>query len=70
MLVCHCRRVNHHQVLDACHSGANSVEEVGRECGAGTGCGGCHPLIEDLIQLARRTEPSRDESDAARAPAA
>ncbi|GMV16204.1 MAG: (2Fe-2S)-binding protein [Polyangiaceae bacterium] len=70
MLVCHCRRVCHREVLGACESGANSVEEVGRACGAGTGCGGCHPLIEDLIQLHQRREADRDAAPGVQAPAA
>lgn len=30
--------------------GATSVEEIGRRCGAGTNCGGCIPLIEDILE--------------------
>lgn len=65
MLVCHCRRVCHKEVLEACRAGASTVEEVGRECGAGTGCGGCRPLIEDLIQLHARSDKNHEEPVAA-----
>jgi NAD(P)H-nitrite reductase large subunit len=35
--------------------GACDLEEVGARCGAGVTCGGCCPLIEEL--LARHAEP-------------
>lgn len=70
MLVCHCRRVCHRKVLEACEAGASSIEEVGRDCGAGTGCGGCHSLIEDLIQLHKRTDAGSEELPCSHAPAA
>lgn len=50
MIVCHCRRVNHLQVLAAIHDGARSVEEVGEVCGACTGCGGCRASVEALLE--------------------
>lgn len=33
-------------------SGATSVEDVGHRCGAGTVCGGCHPIIDELLAQA------------------
>ena len=49
MLVCHCKRVCDRMVRDAVTKGARSAEEVGAACRAGTGCGGCLPLIDSLI---------------------
>ena len=51
MLVCHCRRVSEREVEDAIRSGACSLREVGRHCGAGLDCGGCRPLIDELLEL-------------------
>ncbi len=33
-----------------------SVEEVTADCGAGGGCGSCQPLIQEIIDAARREE--------------
>lgn len=50
MLVCHCKGVTSKQINAEIARGADSVEEIGRRCGAGTGCGGCVPLIEMLLE--------------------
>jgi bacterioferritin-associated ferredoxin len=61
MLVCHCERVSECEVREAVASGAGSVQEVARRCGAGRQCGGCHPLIDEILDDAaprdRRFEP-------------
>lgn len=49
MLVCHCRAVNERAVARAVDAGAESVEDIGRTCGAGTCCTGCHPELERLL---------------------
>jgi len=49
MILCHCMGVSDHSVRRAIQSGASDVGEVARACGAGTGCGGCRPLIHRLI---------------------
>lgn len=30
--------------------GATSVKDIAERCGAGTNCGGCIPLIEDILE--------------------
>jgi len=49
MLVCHCKRVCDRSIRRAVREGAVSVQHVARECAAGSGCGGCHPAIEEII---------------------
>jgi bacterioferritin-associated ferredoxin len=49
LLVCHCAKVCDRTVRECVDSGARSVEEVGRACGAGTFCGGCIPTIGALV---------------------
>lgn len=49
MLVCHCKRVCDRTVREVVQCGARSVDDVGEACRAGTGCGGCRPLIDALI---------------------
>ena len=50
MLVCHCKSVSEREVKEAIRSGACSRRDVARRCaGAGTMCGGCRPLIDELL---------------------
>jgi bacterioferritin-associated ferredoxin len=50
MILCHCMGVSDKSVRRAIQCGASSVRDVARACGAGTGCGGCRPLIQELIR--------------------
>jgi bacterioferritin-associated ferredoxin len=34
----------------AVEAGDRTIEELGRSCGAGTDCGGCHELLADLLE--------------------
>ena len=54
MIVCHCHRVTDREIRACVRGGARSCEDVGDACGAGTGCGGCVPLVHDLVQESRR----------------
>lgn len=49
MLVCHCRAVNDRQIEAAALCGASSVREVVTACGAGGVCGGCRPVIQEIL---------------------
>lgn len=53
MLVCHCKRVHCRDIRDAVRDGAETVDDVGERCGAGTGCGGCRTLVEKLVERER-----------------
>ena len=48
MLVCHCTRVNDARITQALDAGADGVRGVVRATRAGTGCGGCIPLLRQL----------------------
>ncbi len=54
MLVCHCKKVHCRTVRAAIRGGAEDVDSVGVACGAGTGCGGCRPLVGALVTQERR----------------
>ena len=56
MLVCHCHRVNDRIIRELAKDGAQSCDDIGAACGAGTGCGGCRPAIEGLIVSTRARE--------------
>ena len=49
MYVCHCRAVSDSAVRAAAAAGDRTVDDLGESCGAGTDCGGCHPLLEELL---------------------
>ncbi len=49
VFVCHCRAVTDGEIREAISAGACDLDEVGRRCGAGITCGGCCPLIQELL---------------------
>jgi bacterioferritin-associated ferredoxin len=49
MFVCHCRAVSDGAILGCIAEGACDVDEIGRRCGAGTGCGGCRSALAQLL---------------------
>jgi bacterioferritin-associated ferredoxin len=49
MLICHCQGVSEREVESAIVSGACTHPAIARACGAGSMCGGCLPLIEELL---------------------
>jgi bacterioferritin-associated ferredoxin len=51
MIVCHCQVVSDKTIRAEIETGACTVGDVGRRCGAGTGCGGCQPTIGTLLAL-------------------
>jgi bacterioferritin-associated ferredoxin len=58
VIVCHCKGVSDRAIRAAIRGGARSCQQVGRTCEAGHYCGGCQPLIRELIAReshARRT---------------
>jgi bacterioferritin-associated ferredoxin len=54
LIVCQCRRVTDRQVKTAVERGADDLESLGRACGAGTDCRGCHATLEMLLDDGRR----------------
>jgi NAD(P)H-nitrite reductase large subunit len=49
MYVCQCTAATLDEVEAAVDGGAYTVDEVGEATGAGTGCGGCQPTIEAIL---------------------
>jgi NAD(P)H-nitrite reductase large subunit len=50
MLVCHCFAVRATEIRSAIAGGARSRHEITRACRAGGSCGGCRPVIEELLE--------------------
>jgi bacterioferritin-associated ferredoxin len=53
MYVCICAAVPEAEVRECIRAGARSVEELGDECSAGTGCGSCHDRLAVLLSSAQ-----------------
>ncbi|MGE0435242.1 MAG: bacterioferritin-associated ferredoxin [Planctomycetota bacterium] len=56
MYVCLCHAVTDRQLRELVQSGADTADKVGNACGAGTNCGCCRQMIEDMIDK-HRPEP-------------
>jgi nitrite reductase (NADH) large subunit len=48
--ICQCNNVSKGAVCRAIRDGAATVTQVKAQCGAGTGCGGCVPLVESVLR--------------------
>lgn len=49
MIVCHCEAVTDREIRRSMAEGAGTLHQVTRACGAGRGCGGCHPTVKALL---------------------
>ncbi|MDH5307229.1 MAG: (2Fe-2S)-binding protein [Myxococcales bacterium] len=56
MIVCHCKGISDRTIRDAVRAGARSCGQVARSCDAGRCCGGCAPVIRELIARESETE--------------
>jgi bacterioferritin-associated ferredoxin len=54
--VCHCKVISDHTVHAAIASGAQTVADITSRCRAGGGCGGCHELLQAMIDAADSSE--------------
>lgn len=59
MIVCVCHGVPCKRIRSVILDGAHSVDAVGEACGAGTDCGACREVIEDLIEESVPAEARR-----------
>jgi bacterioferritin-associated ferredoxin len=50
MLVCHCNAVSDRTIREAVRAGACSADAVTAVCGAARGCGGCHELVQRIVE--------------------
>jgi bacterioferritin-associated ferredoxin len=63
MWVCHCRAVTDSMVRQVIEAGADNENEIGEECGAGTGCGSCHDELRRLCEESARFAAARDGAE-------
>lgn len=51
-LICTCFNVSEEKIENVIEeNGLETVEEVGEFCNAGTGCGSCQPLIQEILDM-------------------
>jgi bacterioferritin-associated ferredoxin len=55
--LCHCLAVTDDTIRTAMEDGARTIAEVGERCGAGTGCGGCHLVLRQMLAEYGRSGP-------------
>jgi len=53
MIVCLCTGVPESTVRTMVARGTRTVEALSAACGAGSSCGACFPMLEDLLAEAR-----------------
>ncbi|MGL5351447.1 MAG: (2Fe-2S)-binding protein [Cetobacterium sp.] len=49
-IICHCKNVDYITIRMAMVKGARTLEEIKEMTGAGTGCGRCKVLVQDIIE--------------------
>jgi len=49
MYVCLCKAITDQDIRDAVDEGAHTVGQLAESCGAGTGCGRCQQMAQELI---------------------
>lgn len=55
-LICSCEAVTKSTICDAIRSGSDTIDGLKKCCKAGTGCGGCVPMLKDLIAGVMKAE--------------
>jgi len=51
MIVCHCSALSDRTIREVIRRGAHSPREVALACHAGRQCGGCMPVVRELIAI-------------------
>jgi bacterioferritin-associated ferredoxin len=57
LIVCHCQGVSDRSIRQAVREGARSVRQIARVCRAGRMCGGCRPVICEIISSEASESP-------------
>lgn len=48
-IICQCNSITQDTLVKACEKGANTLESLCRTTGAGTVCGSCRPLLQNIL---------------------
>lgn len=60
--MCLCKAVNDRTIRAAIEEGARTVDDLAHACEAGTGCGGCAPHLEEMLDEAYARTSDRPSS--------
>lgn len=58
-IICHCKGVRERSIVKAIQHGASTVEDLRATCHAGTDCGGCEPVLAELLEQHTELGPRR-----------
>jgi bacterioferritin-associated ferredoxin len=50
VIVCHCKGISDREIRRAIRNGANSTREIAQACEASRGCGGCRPVLAEILE--------------------
>ena len=56
MIICQCEAVSDRAVRSAIRGGAIDLDTIAADCGAGSGCGGCHVRLQRLLIIEQPVE--------------
>lgn len=57
MIVCSCHGVTDREIRQHAHAGARTPRQVAEACGAGGACGGCRPVVREILEEAQGPRP-------------
>jgi bacterioferritin-associated ferredoxin len=60
VLICLCHATSDRELDAVIDDGARTVQEIGRRCGAGTGCGACVDELRDRLHSRGANDCPRD----------
>ena len=61
-LVCLCNFVDEKEILSVLRKGANTTSDIQRLTGAGTSCGRCLPLIDEIVEAFTKEKPKDQQT--------
>ena len=60
-LVCLCNLIDEKEILSLLKKGADSTKDIQLLTRAGTSCGRCLPIIDDLVKRHKKQEPKAQQ---------
>ena len=58
MIVCHCKAVSEREIRTLVSEGLDSRRKLARRCDAGRVCGGCRPVIDEILEEMADSDPA------------
>lgn len=57
-MICQCNQISKATITQAMEQGCTTVAEIGNQTGAGTVCGSCQPLLQNLVGSTEKPQPA------------